>query len=534
MRRTVAIALLLAGCGAPAQRFALRPTMWIDDDRRAFVGRPAELETPAQWDRIDHTIFRPLAELWLYERETEAVNVNALDEVPSSSWFTNRIGLTPLRPERLARGACRELDTPPGPYTVTRAKSSGTSPGLFVRDASGGNHLMKVDFDLPERGTAADSIATRIFWGVGYETPCNRVIFIQPEDLVLGDGEHAPSREDVEALLTQAVRLEDGRVRVSLSELLPGTPLGGWLYSGIREDDANDVVAHERRREVRGMVVLSAWLNHIDARAENNLDMWVEADGDRGWVQHYVLDAGDSFGQIFPQSLVMSQSFGLSHYVDFQHMLEDFVTLGIAERPWLGARRGPAGDVFGFYDLERFDPHEWRNGYPNPAFEDATERDRAWMARIIARFERAHLEALVATGRFERELTATELVRILEGRQQRILERYLTRLSPLTFPRVIGDRLCLRDVALESGLRRERSYTATALPGWPTERRVPLAAARDDSSACVMLPADPDEDYWAIDVVAATPGRETTGAARVHLYAVDGGWRVVGLERLEP
>ncbi|MCA9604350.1 MAG: hypothetical protein KC619_02075, partial [Myxococcales bacterium] len=466
MTRRIALACLavyvLGACGAPAHRFPLRTPMWVDDDRQPFAGRPAEIATPAQWDRIDHSIFRPLAEAFLYERSSEAIDVNAMDEVPSSSWFTNRIGFVPLRPSRIARGACREITEPPRPWTVTRAKTSGTSPGLFVRDAAGGQHLLKVDFDLPERGTAADSIATRLFWAAGYETPCNRVVFLTPDELLIGDGEHAPSREDVERALRSAVRLPDGTMRASLSELLPGAPIGGWTFSGLRPDDLNDVVPHEHRREVRGMLVLSAWLNHIDSRAENNLDMWVEGEDGRGYVQHYVLDAGDSFGQVFPESLTMSQSFGLSSYVDFQHMLEDFLSLGIAERPWLGARRGDAGDVFGFFDVERFDANDWRNGYPNPAFDRATERDRAWMARIVARFGEPELRAAIATGRFHREETGEELLRILRGRQARLLERYLTRLSPLTFPRVIGDRLCLRDVALESGLRRERSYTATA------------------------------------------------------------------------
>ena len=535
MKRYIAALLLLTACGAPQHRFPLASPMWVDDDRRVFAGRPAEIDTPAQWDRIDHTIFRQLSELWLYEREHEAINVNSMDEVPSSSWFTNRIGLSPMSPERLAQGACISASAPPRPWTVTRAKTSGTSPGLFIEDAAGQSYLFKVDFDLPERGTAADSIATRLFWAVGYETPCNQVVFLQRDELLLRESEDAPSLEDVESLFEQAVQLEDGRIRGSLSRLVAGDPIGGWLFEGRREDDPNDLINHEDRREVRGMYVLSAWLNHIDTRAENNLDMWIEQPDGRGYVQHYVLDAGDSFGQIFPQSIVMSQSFGLSHYVDFQHMMEDFLTLGIADRGWYGAERGPAGDVFGYYDIARFDPNDWRNGYPNPAFERGSERDKAWMARILARFGLEHLRAVVATARFSRESSAEELVRILRGRQGRLLERYLTRLSPLTLPRATGHRLCLRDVALESGFRSERHYEAVAYPGWPTDRTTPLSAERDGTMACVSLPEAPEQEYWVVDVIAETPGRERTGAARVHLYATEqGDYRVVGLERPDP
>src|SRR5690606_1833352 len=140
-------------------------------------------------------------------------------------------------------------------------------------------------------------------------------------------------------------------------------------------------------------------------------------------------------------------------------------------RAYFMAERGPASDVLGFYDVERFHPDEWRNGYPNPAFERATERDRAWMARIISRFTEEHLRAVVAEGRFSRALTGNELVRILRGRQRRILERYLTRLSPLAFPEVRGGELCLRDLMIEAHARtpRRRRYHARTFRGWPAE-----------------------------------------------------------------
>ena len=40
-----------------------------------------------------------------------AGNVNALDEVPDSSWFTNRLGRRPMTTEEIARGPC--LGRPP-------------------------------------------------------------------------------------------------------------------------------------------------------------------------------------------------------------------------------------------------------------------------------------------------------------------------------------------------------------------------------------------------------------------------------------
>lgn len=283
------------------------------------------------------------------------------------------------------------------------------------------------------------------------------------------------------------------------------------------------------------MWVIAAWTGHIDARAENNMDAWIEVGGDRGYVRHYVLDVGDSFGIAFPGSQLLSQSFGVSYYLDLQHIAEDFFSLGFIDRPYFDAPRGPAGDVLGWFDVERFDPETWRVGYPNPAFDRATERDRAWMARILGRFTEAHIRAAVDEGHFSEPRVANELVRILLGRQRRILERYLTRLSPLAFPDVEGGELCLRDLAIESELRdpETRRYGARAWAGWPPREHSWLRTSAHDGTVCLSLPdAGGERDYWVIDVVAETIGRERAAPLRVHLYQLGASsYRVVGLER---
>ena len=38
------------------------------------------------------------------EADVRAVNINTVDEVPDSSWFTNRLGREPWTPERLVKG----------------------------------------------------------------------------------------------------------------------------------------------------------------------------------------------------------------------------------------------------------------------------------------------------------------------------------------------------------------------------------------------------------------------------------------------
>src|SRR5206468_2000669 len=69
---------------------------------------PEDYESSFAWDAADNSIFRPISMFFAVSPGGEALNVNAFDEVPDSSWFVNRIGVTPLSAEDAARGYCPE------------------------------------------------------------------------------------------------------------------------------------------------------------------------------------------------------------------------------------------------------------------------------------------------------------------------------------------------------------------------------------------------------------------------------------------
>ena len=80
-------------------------------------------------------------------RDVRAANVNTMDEVPDSTWFTNRIGRTPMSIEQLVRGP-NQLDIVNiDGWPIVQEKSSGITPGYRVTDPSG--HLYQVKFDPP-------------------------------------------------------------------------------------------------------------------------------------------------------------------------------------------------------------------------------------------------------------------------------------------------------------------------------------------------------------------------------------------------
>lgn len=551
----VVLVVSLSGCAGGLRRFPLRSPVWVDRDDRAFAPAPESWYSPFFWDGVDNSSFRPLSDALAVELDREAVNVNALDEVPASSWYENRLARNALTPEAVAAGACGDEDPEtPGidddvhpPFTITRGKPDGSTPGFFVRDALGRVYLMKPDGETqPERSSAADAIGSAVFHAAGYFTPCNRVVYVARTDLVLDpeailrrtDGTERPlTDEDVDEMLSHALTDETGRIRAGLSRFVDGEPISPWTYEGTWDDDPNDVVPHEHRRDVRAMFVLSAWLAHIDSRQENTMASFVADESGAGYVRHYMIDFSDTLGILYDDD-GMARRFGHAGYVDFQAMAEDFFTLGLLDRPWMHAELGAAGSTLGYFDLERFQPEHFRPGYPNPAYERMTEHDAAWMTRILARIRPEHVEALVARGRFSRAIVRSELLRILLGRRERILERWLTRLSPLTDPIVGrgGRTVCLEDRAVTSGFRDERTRDYEA-SGWTLDpmRALDVELTPEASGVCVTVPMTTSRSvrYLVVDVVASTELAERTGPLRLHLYDLGSELRVVGLERLE-
>ena len=122
-------------------------------------------------------------------------------------------------------------------------------------------------------------------------------------------------------------------------------------------------------------------------------------DASPGHVVHYYLDTSDCLGSEWDWEEI-SRRLGYSYVADWGDMARDFVTLGIPDAP-LGSRPAAARtEIFGFFNVKDFEADEWKNEYPNAAFSRMTERDGAWMARILARFTPEMVEALGRMGQF--------------------------------------------------------------------------------------------------------------------------------------
>jgi hypothetical protein len=273
------------------------------------------------------------------------------------------------------------------------------------------------------------------------------------------------------------------------------------------------------------------------------MDLWLAKDSKKprsspGRVQHYIIDTSDVIGGEMASD-PLTRRLGFTYLMSISAMGLDFVTLGAVSRPWDRAQKMPGREKFGVFSVRDFQPESWVGAYPNPAMLRMTERDGAWMARIIARFTAADLLAIVGAGRFSGTGDTEYLTQVLIERQHAIVARYLTRLSPLADVRASGDELCATDLARASG----------ALPDSAFHYRVVEHAGGGEAELAVTAGADGAVCFRPRSIAHpgladAAPERRvvfevrngtTAGPLAIHAYDLgERGMFVVGLTRSMP
>jgi len=363
----------------------------------------------------------------------EAANVDDHDQVRlPSTWWTPRVGHQPVSAADMIAGAGGEA-SPRLPWTIVKAKSQGVSPGFQILDANGVRWAIKFDPpDLPELTTAADVITSKIYWAAGYNVPHNVIVTFRRDEVHVKPklqykdplkGLLPVTEATIDEWLGRVAHREDGSWRAVASRFLDGKPLGEIDFEGRRKDDPEDLIPHERRRELRGMWAINAWLSHDDCSSRNTLDLWVTENG-RSFVRHYFLDFSGTLGAA---SITRhSKRAGHEFLLDFGVALGNMATLGLVRPSWEHAV-DPRLTGVGFIDAATFDPGRWRPFLPNAAFDARTERDIRWGAGIIAGFDESLIRAAVQQGRLSDPRSEDYLVKILLERRDRMAARWLDR-----------------------------------------------------------------------------------------------------------
>ena len=472
-----------------------------------------------------------------------AGNANTIDEVPDSSWFTNRILARPVAVDEVVRAASRGPGIAPGPWTVVAAKDLGVAPGFTIQDARG--EVWFISFDArgyPEAATGANLVANRIFWTLGYWQTDTVLTSIHPDQVLVGDtavvkpmsGRKRPMRKsDLDAIWQRAHRSADGSYRAVAARRLPGRAIGGFRYYGTRPDDPNDVIPHEHRRELRALQVFGGWTNLVDLKAGNTLDMLVN-DGDRGLVRHYLQDVGSTFGT---GALGPREYFeGWEHVYEGDLVWKRLVSLGFFMRPWQTVPYKESVAI-GRFESDAFEPQTWKPRVPVAALRHAQPDDLFWAARRVMAFSDEMIRAIVATARYTDPGDAQHLTDTLIGRRDKIGATYLSAVSPLVNFGLSNDgRLSFVNAAVAAGLAPPprggyrvnwaafdnaggtmREIGENAGAGEPVAAPAPLPGTSGAFVCARVTPVDPPVATW-------------TGVDAFFRRTNDG-WMLVGIDR---
>jgi len=537
--------VLLAGIAAAAAPRSAAPKfhpddpIQVDDDRALDASSARPIDGSNAYDFVEHTFLKPGD-----RRNVRAVNVNTVDEVPDSSWFTNRIGIRRVSIEELARGPNRVDDLDVTGWPIVEGKSRGVTPGYRVIDPEG--HRYQIKFDPPsnpEMGSGAEMIGAAIYHAAGYNVVEGHVIEIDPGKIVIAptattvdmEGRRKRmTRADVEKVFKRAARGPHGRYRATISRYADGKPLGYFKYYGTRPDDPNDIHPHEHRRELRGSRVFAAWLNHDDSRALNSLDMLQEADG-RTFVRHYLFDFGSIMGS--GSTRAQAPRAGNEYILEWRPAFLTLATLGFYVRPWALVRYPEVPRSVGRFEADFFDPVTWKPEYPNPAYDNMRPDDAFWAARLVARFSDAAIRAIVAKARYTEPRASEYITKTLIARRDKVLRAWLTAVNPIVNVSLdAGGVLTFQNVAVDAGVARGPvSYELTWLAfdnATGTTKPVGEPVQTGETRATAPGGLTGSREFVAVAIRTRHAEYPSWQRPATAFFRRDGaGWRTVGLER---
>jgi hypothetical protein len=544
-RGVVRITALLAAMFVLTSAVSTRAPRFYDDDpiarepesRDASKAQPYEI--PSMFEMLDNLFVTPSYK----PSGLRAKNINTIDEVPDSSWFTNRIGAKTISAEELARGPLTGAPPDPSSWTLIREKTAGAHPGFTARDARGETWFLEFDpIPYPEGATGAVEVATKIFWALGYNQVESFLTTFDPTKVSIDpkatvkrpSGARTPfTRDDMNVILENVAQKDDGTYRIVAGRLIPGKILGNFLFAGSRPDDPNDIVPHEHRRELRALRVFGAWANLTDLKAANTLDA-LETRNGRATIKHYLQDVGSTLGMPNDEH---EWDLSWEHFYQSDTTLKRLFSFGFALSPWQTVDYVEYPSV-GKFEGDEFDPRKWRPQTPTVAYMELRADDAFWAARRVTAFTDDMIRTVVHAGEYSDPAAEKYLGDVLIKRRDKIAGIYLTAVNPIVNPRLDANgRLTIENAAAAAGVAQGPvTYRASwLLFDNATGVTTPISDTTSETTtlqAPAGLPAAPGS-FLAVDIAADSAAHPTwKQPVRTYFRRTGDGWKLVGLERL--
>jgi len=533
-----AIFTLAIVCAPLAQGQAPAPPHFYADDPLLReptphpVNKVAKRDVDDLYDFLDNSFVTPRKEGKIArEGPHPARDANTLGDVPDNAWYANRHYYRPMSIEELKRGPGGSTPPSSGTWHVVSAKTNGVTPGFVIEDEHKNRYVLKFDPpNYPEMSSASDVIGSKVLYALGYHTPENYIVHFRRENLQIADGvtfhdaggkKHPLTTRIVNELLRPQPKAADGTYRGMASKYIAGDLAGPFSYEGMRTDDPNDIIPHEDRRELRGLAVFAAWLNHHDTKAVNSMDTLVDENGVR-YLKHYLLDFGDILGSdgVHPKYAWS----GHEYTIDGKGSLEQMMTFGFDVPRWARANY-PNYKGVGRVDWASFDPITWKPNYPNPAFLLMDGEDAFWAAKRVAAFSDGEIRALVETGEYSDPRATDWITECLIRRRDKIARVWFSKVLPLDKFRVVNGKLTFEDLAANLGI--ENGQYSIGWASWDASGRVTQMGATG-----TQVPGfRGDTLYLAATIKPANSSAADDDPVTVYLRRAQSGLQVAGIDR---
>jgi hypothetical protein len=542
-RVALLIVLLAAACGTSLRPFVDRPVAWAEHDDEDMPRPPDSSGVSAARVAIGmlNLLVREVDRVLSVEWRRPADDVNALDEVPCSTWFCPRNHLGEgLAPAAIAAGP-PDATRPVLPLRIISGNEDGAERGFDVIDGADRRFRLKFDpVGFPGLATSAEAVAHRLFWAAGYNTPGAFVMKVIPDDLQIAPGTitlrhgYEPRLFTLTLLagiLAKVAITPEGTIPAVAVAVPRGKAVGAFDFIGQRDDDPNDRIPHQHRRSLRASRVLAAWIDAATMSAGDTQDYWVE-EGGRHFIRHYFMDFSSTFGAAWNN--IKGPWQGEEQLFELSNSLQRLLTFGVYRRDWQEERRVWEASVrvspaVGWFPSQGWSPEEFTTVFPLPAHSRMTDRDGYWGAKIVTSFTDDQIHAAVSAGGYRPD-DAARLEDALRARRDAIGRYWLTRLSAIERPEISADgkTLCVYNAAIERRAARVGGVLYGLLAGG-TQHWQPADGIR----TCLAMPQI-DGPYAVVTVLSRVEG-VFVRAARLHLAwrADEGHFVVAGFERDE-
>jgi len=350
-------------------------------------------------------------------------------------------------------------------WTIISAKAEGVTPRFTIIDSRGDRYVIK--FDPPGYAglnSGSEVIGARLFYAAGYNVPENYITIFDPGILKLADkveftGEKGRNRlmnevRNLRDILGKIEYIESDLIRATASKYIPGKLLGPFMYESTRKDDPNDFIPHQHRRELRGLRVMSAWLNNIDAKGANSMDTYI-SENTKSFVRHYLIDFGTILGSggRGPQPIYR----GYENEMDPHAFILRILTLGLYSPGWERVSERVEYPCIGRYNSRFYHPQKFEIIFPNPAFDNLTDLDGYWGTKLVMSFTDEELRVVIAEARYPNPEAAEQLLKSVIERRDITGRYWFNRVTPLDRFELITNEtseqeLKFVDLAVETGL----------------------------------------------------------------------------------